>query len=133
MANRRKSSVVVSAFSRVLREPPMRLLTKAIVSSLPFSARTKAFWDAVSRPQYLVGVLTAADQAVSQGIEEISVFEFGVARGDGLLVLADYAARVEKRRGLESGSTDSIPAMGFRPFAVITATTLICGNRVSFR
>lgn len=47
-------------------------------------------------PQYLSGVLAAADLAKKCGINAIYVIEFGVARGNGLLALQDYAAMVEK-------------------------------------
>jgi hypothetical protein len=63
--------------------------------------RTKAEWDAVVRPNYLVGVLYAAGQAEEEGVKEISVVEFGVAGGNGLLALQSYAAAVEKETGVK--------------------------------
>jgi hypothetical protein len=62
--------------------------------------RTKCTWDAVERPHYLLGVLRAVDQAKKQGVKEICVAEFGVARGDGLFLLERYAALVEKDEGI---------------------------------
>jgi hypothetical protein len=47
------------------------------------------------RPNYLTGLLAAADEALLEGVEEISAFEFGVAGGNGLLALADSAAMIE--------------------------------------
>jgi hypothetical protein len=69
--------------------------------------RTKAWWDAVERPHYLMGVLRAVDQAKRQGISEICVAEFGVAQGDGLFLLEKYAAAVERETGV------SIQVYGF--------------------
>jgi hypothetical protein len=86
---------------RIAKEPPFRLLARTIVRHLPFSVQTKALWDAVARPNYLMGVLYAANQAKEEGIPEISVIEFGVAGGSGLVALQDYAAAVEKESGIQ--------------------------------
>jgi hypothetical protein len=85
---------------RLSEEPPFRLFSKAGVKRFAKSVRTKARWDVASRPQYLVGVLAAADQALQEGVAEISVFEFGVAGGNGLLALGDSAAEVERETGV---------------------------------
>jgi hypothetical protein len=77
------------------------LLTKAAVKMLSTSIRTKARWDVAPRPQYLAGVLAAADEAIQEGVKEISVFEFGVAGGNGLLALSDVAAAVEAETGVK--------------------------------
>jgi hypothetical protein len=44
----------------------------------------------------MLGVLAAADQANRQGVKRISVIEFGVAGGNGLLELERVSALVEK-------------------------------------
>jgi hypothetical protein len=49
----------------------------------------------------LAGVLAAADQAREEGVKEISVYEFGVAGGNGLLALGDSAAEVEVSTGIK--------------------------------
>jgi hypothetical protein len=85
--------------NRLLREPPFRLFIKEVLRNGPFSIRIKAHWDAVPRPHYLHGVLVAAEQAKRQGITDISVIEFGVARGAGLLELQAMADSVEKHIG----------------------------------
>jgi len=85
---------------RVAMEPPFRLLARAFVRSAPISVRVKAAWDAVSRPQYLVGLLAAADEARSEGVKSISAIEFGVAGGSGLLALAEYAEAVTRETGV---------------------------------
>ena len=86
-------------FARLAEEPPFRIFVRAMVKRFAKSVRTKSKWDAVSRPHYLIGVLTAADQALREGIRAISVAEFGVAGGNGLLALDRYAAAVEKETG----------------------------------
>lgn len=87
---------------KFIREPPIRLLFKALYGVLPVSIETRALWDISSRPypQYLNGVLLAAQQAVRQKVDEISVVEFGVAGGNGLVALQEEAAAVEKESGV---------------------------------
>jgi hypothetical protein len=91
---------LVGAFKRISEEPPFRLATRAVIKRTPMNLRTKARWDAVARPHYLAGVLGGADQAKREGVSKISVFEFGVAGGNGLVALQEYAAAVEKETGV---------------------------------
>jgi hypothetical protein len=70
------------------------------VKHLSRRVRTRARWDVAERPHYLLGVLRAADQAKESGIPEISVVEFGVAGGTGLLCLQGYAEQVEGETGV---------------------------------
>lgn len=49
-----------------------------------------------ARPNYAWGVLSGADLAVALGLTRISVIEFGVAGGNGLVALEDVAAAVER-------------------------------------
>jgi hypothetical protein len=57
-------------------------------------------WDLSERSAYLMGILAAARQAAKQQVGEISVAEFGVAGGSGLLVLQEEAAAVEEETGI---------------------------------
>jgi hypothetical protein len=82
------------------QEPPIRLVVRALVRALPTSVRTKAEWDATVRPHYLFGILFAADEARREGIDAICVAEFGVAAGDGLVILERHAAAVEEETGV---------------------------------
>lgn len=92
----------VSQFlERLASEPPLRLFGRAIVKRFSSSVRTQARWDVSPRPQYLAGILMAADEALQQGVKEISVFEFGVAGGNGLLAMAEIASAVEKETGVK--------------------------------
>jgi hypothetical protein len=86
-------------FTRVLHEPPFRLLAKCLARYCSRSLASKVRWEAAERPQYALGVLFAANQARRLGIPEIVVIEFGVASGKGLLVLAAHAARAEREIG----------------------------------
>ena len=94
MANRR------SVLAKLLAEPPFRLAVKAATRALPVSIRVKDQWGPAERPHYLAGVLYAADQARREGREAISVIEFGVAEGYGLLALQAHAAAVERHTGV---------------------------------
>ena len=85
---------------RLCAEPPFRLFSRTLVKYFATSMYTKARWDAVERPHYLMGVLRAADQAKKQHIAEICVAEFGVAQGDGLFCLQQYAEDVERQTGV---------------------------------
>ena len=84
-----------SVLKQIAKEPPFRLLVKLLLTMFATSVRTKANWDVSPRPAYLVGVLSAADEAARVGISEISVIEFGVAGGEGLLALQEIADAVE--------------------------------------
>jgi hypothetical protein len=97
----------VSRFAKILKEPPLRLVMKALYGVLPVAASTRALWDISPRPNYLSGVLLAAQQARDEAIQEISVIEFGVAGGNGLVVLQDEAEAVERETGV------SIKVYGF--------------------
>ena len=57
-------------------------------------------WDAVDRPWYGHCVYHAAAQARALGIDRISVVEFGVAGGNGLVCLEDHARETERALGV---------------------------------
>lgn len=90
----------MSIFSRIAEEPPFRLVTYFFVKRFAKSIRTIDRWGAVNYPHYFAGVLAAADQALRQNVTEISVFEFGVAGGVGLIELQTYAELIEKQTGI---------------------------------
>ena len=90
----------ISMLRRLAAEPPFRLFVKHALALLPCSVETRARWDLSARPHYLVGTLFAAQRARVQGIREISVIEFGVAAGNGLLALQAEAEAVERATGV---------------------------------
>jgi hypothetical protein len=65
------------------------------------SYRFRLSIDAVQRPQYGHLVFNAARLAKSLGYKRISVIEYGVAGGNGLLALEDHALRIEEMLGVE--------------------------------
>jgi hypothetical protein len=92
---------------RLAMEPPFRLFVRTFLKGLPVSASNRALWDLSDRPAYLLGVLYAARRALKERVGEISVIEFGVAGGNGLLALEREAEAVEKELGV------SIKVYGF--------------------
>lgn len=97
----------MSRIRRIFEEPPFRLAAYFFVKRFVKSIRTIDRWGAVDRPHYLAGVLAAADQALRENVTGISVFEFGVAGGNGLVALQTYADAVEHETGV------SIRVFGF--------------------
>jgi len=89
-----------SALTRLFSEPPFRILARAALRMMKPSVSTRALWEISERPVYLLGVLAAAQQAIRQDVKEISVMEFGVAGGNGLLALEKEAAAVEGETGV---------------------------------
>jgi hypothetical protein len=105
----------------LLKEPPFRIFAAALVKRLSRSLRGQELWDTWDRPEYLTGVLHGADQAKNEGVTSISVIEFGVASGQGLLALQAAANAVEIETGVEvyvygfdSGLGLGAPAGGYR-------------------
>lgn len=64
------------------------------------SFRTKVKYDLVIRPNTAYGILKAADNAKAIGIKTVSIVEFGVAAGAGLMNMAKVAERVTKETGV---------------------------------
>lgn len=86
-----------------LREPvPLRfLLLRGLDRRLDlFSYSTKLEIGSIERPYYGHGVLHAAQLAKRLGHSAVSVLEFGVAGGNGLLNLEMHAAKVTKETGV---------------------------------
>ncbi|HEY2155265.1 MAG TPA: hypothetical protein VGH33_06520, partial [Isosphaeraceae bacterium] len=100
-------NALAGKLKRLAMEPPFRLFMRAFLKGLPVGASTRALWDISDRPAYLVGVHYAARRAVRERVRAISVIEFGVAGGDGLLALEREAEAVEKEVGV------SIQVYGF--------------------
>jgi hypothetical protein len=63
--------------------------------------RLKIKYDLVPRESYSYGILAAADLAKSHNINKISIIEFGVASGNGLLNMCYIANKVTKLTGVE--------------------------------
>ena len=86
--------------SRLAKEPPFRILARALLKRMPVSTETRCLWEISARPAYLLGVWSAANQAIQEGCEGINVIEFGVAGGSGLVALQEEARAVESETGV---------------------------------
>lgn len=86
--------------ARLGMEPPFRIFVRAVLKQLNVSTKTRALWELSKRPAYLLSVLAAAEQALKQKVSEISVIEFGVAGGNGLVALQSEAEAVERETGI---------------------------------
>ena len=75
---------------------PLHLNALAAVVGLFGSYRSKVKFDLVRRRQYAYSVLRAADLARRQGLRSVTIAEFGVAAGAGLLNLCKLAERTTK-------------------------------------
>ena len=53
-------------------------------------------YDLINRPNYMYGMLRAADVAKYFGNRQVTVIEFGVASGAGIINMIDLAAQIEK-------------------------------------
>jgi len=62
-------------------------------SDIPYNI--KIDFDAVSRPPYAYAMQRAATEASMLGLTEISIVEFGVAGGNGLIALEEHASALE--------------------------------------
>jgi len=65
------------------------------------SYRTKVDFDLVVRQQYAFPILYAADAAKQYGYKAVTIVEFGVAGGAGLLNMCRIAERTQKETGIE--------------------------------
>ncbi|MGH7932177.1 MAG: hypothetical protein ACREQN_03310 [Candidatus Binataceae bacterium] len=65
------------------------------------SYRTKVDFDLIPRRHYAYGILRAADKAKSRGLDSVTVAEFGVAAGWGLLNMCEIAKNVSRVTGVE--------------------------------
>ena len=95
--SRRLSNIIM----RIAFEPPFRRLAKEVLKVLRVRLTLRALWDISERPQYLLGLMKAADQAKTQGITSLSAIEFGVAAGYGLLILQREARAVTLETGID--------------------------------
>lgn len=65
------------------------------------SFRKKVEYDLILRPYSAFGILQAADKAKEIGLKKITVIEFGVANGAGLMNMIEISKKVTKTTGVE--------------------------------
>lgn len=63
--------------------------------------RSKIDFDLIIRSQHAFGLLKAADRALKLGYNSVSVIEFGVASGAGLINIQKIAANIQKHTGVK--------------------------------
>ncbi len=102
MRDKRSNGRIVYGFklaaASLLRVPVFTKLARR----MPFgSIETRVDMDLWNRPHYAYGVHRAAVQAKSLGLRGISVVEFGVAGGRGLLELERVAGEISRELQLE--------------------------------
>lgn len=110
--------MISTLLAHLAKEPPIRIFSQKFVKYMTTSVRARAMWDTSPRPNYLLGVLKAADQAREDKIDRILAVEFGVAAGNGLIALQDIAEDVERETGIvvEVVGFDSGAGMPAVPF-----------------
>lgn len=79
---------------------PLHLNLVAFLVLIFGSYRLKIDFDLVIRQQHAYALLDIADQAKNLGHSKVSVFEFGVAAGAGLINLQEIAREVSKSTGI---------------------------------
>ena len=65
------------------------------------SYRKKIAYDLIVRPQHAFSILKIADQALKHNIRIVTLLEFGVANGAGLMNIAEIARKITKITGVE--------------------------------
>lgn len=76
--------------------------TRKLWTSYPFgSVATRVRFGIWSRPHYAFGTWTSAQLARALGLKKMSVIEFGVAGGNGLVALEEIAAAVSADVGID--------------------------------
>jgi hypothetical protein len=90
--------MVDKILKRLTQVPGMRSLWQRFAVG---SLETKVRYGVFDRPHYAYGVYFAAEQAKRLGLKAITVIEFGVAGGRGLLALERISAEVARHFGIE--------------------------------
>jgi len=80
---------------------PMHLNAISAVVAVVGSFRLKVQYDLIIRPQAAFGILRAADRAKENALSSVSVLEFGVAAGYGLVNMCLIAQKVTAATGVE--------------------------------
>jgi hypothetical protein len=79
---------------------PLHLNLLAVPVALFGGFRRRVEFDLVLRCQHAYSILKAADEARELGLKEVTLVEFGVAAGAGLMNICQVAARVERETGV---------------------------------
>lgn len=80
---------------------PIHLNVISVFVALFGSYSSKIKWDLVVRQPYAYGVLSAAERAKQFGFSSVTLVEFGVASGAGLMNMASIARAVSAETGVD--------------------------------
>lgn len=80
---------------------PIHLNMLSVIVAACGSYRAKVDFDLVVRQQYAFPILYAADAAKQYGHKAVTIIEFGVAGGAGLLNMCRIAERTQRATGIE--------------------------------
>lgn len=80
---------------------PLHLNLISLFAALFGSFRTKVNFDLIPRFQHAYALLKSADQARAVGASSVTVIEFGVAAGAGLMNICHVAERVTRLTGVD--------------------------------
>jgi hypothetical protein len=90
-------------WERLMRErlaEPLHLNVASLFVAIFGSLRSKIYFDLLPRQANAFALLSVADEAREQGLARLTVIEFGVANGAGLLNLTSLAAKVTEETGV---------------------------------
>jgi hypothetical protein len=90
-------------WERVARErlaEPVHLNLASLFVAIAGSLRSRIYFDLLPRQANAFALLTVADQARESGLSKVTIVEFGVANGAGLLNLARLASLVTEETGV---------------------------------
>lgn len=96
-----------SSFERIVENALRGLFSPSILFRLLWrkfkvgSFELRCQFDAINRPHYAFGAFHAAKLARALGLKSMSLVEFGVARGEGLLNLEELAGEISRTVGIE--------------------------------
>ncbi len=80
---------------------PLHLNIISIFIFLFGSYRLKIFFDLVLRQQHAYGILFATEKAIRDGYKKLTIIEFGVANGAGLINISKICKNLNKIYGVE--------------------------------
>jgi hypothetical protein len=84
----------------------------SVVVAILGSYRARVYFDLVFRQYTAFCMLDAADRAAKLGLKRISVVEFGVASGAGILNICDNASAIRKATGNDCHDACHNPSCG---------------------
>jgi hypothetical protein len=109
---------VPKRLGRVLYErlpEPLHLNILSVFVALFGNYKMKIACDLVVRQQYAFSLLKTAELAMAQGLKSVTVIEFGVAAGAGLVNICDISQNITKLTGIDFNIFGFDSGMGMPP------------------